>query len=312
VARMEFGWKVPEFPADGSDSRTLTRQSLETLDLIRGRFPAAWVTDHMHPWARWQPVESPVTECWTTLAFLASRYPELTWGTIVMAQSYRNPALLAKMVANLCDLIPGKVIYGIGAGWKEDEYLAYGYEFPKPAVRIRQLEETVEIAKLLWTQDDATYEGKHYHVSHAYLEPKPDPLPPIMIGGGGEQLTLRVVAKHADWWNSTAGQEIFVRKRDILRTHCEAIGRDFESIKLTWQCECIAVGRTEEEARQMAEASRFYGGPDSSLVGTPAQVIDQIEAWGDLGVSHMQIRFADFPKTDGIRRFMDEVMPHFA
>jgi alkanesulfonate monooxygenase SsuD/methylene tetrahydromethanopterin reductase-like flavin-dependent oxidoreductase (luciferase family) len=312
VPRIEFGWKVPEFPVDDSDSRTLTRQTLEHLDLIREHFPAAWVTDHMHPWARWQRVNAPVTECWTTLTFLASRYPELMWGTIVMAQSYRNPAFLAKMTANLCDLIPGKVIFGIGAGWKEDEYLAYGYEFPKPSVRIRQLEETIEIARLLWTQDDATWTGKYYHVAHAWLQPKPDPLPPILIGGGGEQLTLRVVAKHADWWNGSGTREIYAHKLDVLRGHCAAVGRDFNSIRKTLQCECVAVGRTGEEARQMAEASPFYAGPDTALVGTPAQVIEQIEAWGALGVSHFQIRFADFPKTDGVRRFMEEVMPHFA
>jgi alkanesulfonate monooxygenase SsuD/methylene tetrahydromethanopterin reductase-like flavin-dependent oxidoreductase (luciferase family) len=128
-------------------------------------------------------VRTPVIECWTTLTFLAARYPQLRWGTIVLCQSYRNPALLAKMVANLCALLPGRVIFGIGAGWKEDEYRAYGYAFPRPAVRIRQLRETVEVAKLLWTADDATYAGQHYRVDHAHLHPKPDPLPPIMIGG---------------------------------------------------------------------------------------------------------------------------------
>ncbi len=191
MGSVEFGWKVPEFPADGSDNATLIRQTFETLDLVAGRFDAAWVTDHVLPWARWQAVEMPVTECWTTMTFLAARYPNLTWGTIVLCQSYRNPALLAKMVANLCAFLPGKVVFGIGAGWKEDEYRAYNWEFPRPAVRIRQLEESVEIAKRLWTEDNVTYEGQHYTVRDAYLNPKPDPLPPIMIGGGGEQLTLQ-------------------------------------------------------------------------------------------------------------------------
>ena len=238
---MEFGWKVPEFPADGSDNAAFIRQTLETLELVEGRFPSAWVTDHMIPWAKWQAVTTPVIECWTTLTFLAARYPELTWGTIVLCQSYRNPALLAKMVANLCTLLPGKVVFGIGAGWKEEEYRAYTWEFPRPAVRIKQLEETVEIAKRLWREDDVTYEGKHYRVEHAYLDPKPDPLPPIMIGGSGEQSTLKVVAKHADWWNGGGTMENYTHKLDVLRGHCEAEGRDFARIKKTWQCECIAV-----------------------------------------------------------------------
>jgi alkanesulfonate monooxygenase SsuD/methylene tetrahydromethanopterin reductase-like flavin-dependent oxidoreductase (luciferase family) len=270
------------------------------------------VTDHVLPWARWQAVETPVTECWTTLTFLASRYPNLPWGTIVLCQSYRNPALLAKMVANLCAFIPGKVIFGIGAGWKDDEYRAYNWEFPKPSVRIRQLEEAVEIAKRLWTADNVTYEGQYYRVQDACLNPKPDPLPPIMIGGGGEQLTLRVVAKHADWWNGGGTRETYAHKLDVLRGHCAAVGRDFGTIKKTWQCECVAVARTQEDAERMAAASPFYAAPESALVGTPEQVVAQIRQWAALGVSQMQIRFADFPKTDGIRLFMDEVMPQFA
>ena len=310
--RMAFGWKAPEFPADGSDNAAMIGQTMTTLDLIADRFDSAWVTDHVLPWAHWQPTASPVIECWTTLTFLAARYPQLPWGTIVLCQSYRNPALLAKMVAQLCAFIPGKLIFGIGAGWKEDEYRAYGWDFPRPAVRIRQLEETVEIVKRLWTADDVTYEGRYYHVQNASLNPKPDPLPPIMIGGGGEQLTLRVVAKHADWWNGGGTREVYAHKLDVLRGHCAAIGRDAETITKSWQCECVAIAPKQEQAEQLAAASPFYTGPEASLVGTPERVIAQIEAWAALGVGQMQIRFADFPRTDGIRLFMDEVMPHFA
>jgi len=310
--RMAFGWKTPEFPADGSDYATMIRQTTATLDLVADRFDAAWVTDHMLPWAKWQAAETPVIECWTTLTFLAARYPQLPWGTIVLCQSYRNPALLAKMVANLCTFIPGKFIFGIGAGWKEDEYRAYDWAFPRPAVRIRQLEETVEIVKRLWTTDAVTYEGQHYSVHNAYLNPKPDPLPPIMIGGGGEQLTLRVVAQHADWWNGGGTREVYAHKLDVLRGHCATIGREYDAIAKTWQCECVAIAPTQAAAEQLAAASPFCTGLEASLVGTPAQVIAQIEAWAALGVAHMQIRFADFPRTDGIRLFMDEVMPHFA
>jgi len=310
--RMAFGWKTPEFPADGSDYATMIRQTTATLDLVADRFDAAWVTDHVLPWARWQAVETPVIECWTTLTFLAARYPQLPWGTIVLCQSYRNPALLAKMVAQLCAFIPGKVIFGIGAGWKEDEYRAYGWDFPRPAARIRQLEETVEIAKQLWTADDVTYEGQHYQVRNAFLNPKPDPPPPIMIGGGGEQLTLRVVAKHADWWNGGGTRATYAHMLEVLRGHCAAIGREDDTITKTWQCECVAIAPTQEQAERLAAASPFYTGPHASLVGTPEQVIAQIEAWAALGVRHMQVRFADFPRTDGIRLFMDAVMPHFA
>lgn len=312
MATMEFGWKVPEFSADGGDMATLLRQSEETLDLIRGRWHSAWVTDHFHPWAKWQGVETAVTECWTAMTFLASRFPDLTWGTIVMSQSYRNPALLAKMTANLCAYLPGKVVYGIGAGWKEDEYRAYGYPYPSPATRVRQMEEAIIIARTLWTEDDATYEGREYQVRNAFCNPKPDPLPPVMIGGGGEQLTLRVVARQADWWNFPGGTvENYARKLDLLRGYCAEAGRDYDAIRKSWQCETVAVAATEAGARAMADASPFYNG-SHGLIGTPDQVAEQIEAWATAGVSLMQLRFADFPRTDGIRLFTEEVLPRFA
>lgn len=310
--RVEFGWKVPEFPADGSDNATFIRQTLATLDLVQGRFSSAWVTDHMVPWAKWQTADAPVIECWTTLTFLASRYPDLTWGPIVLCQSYRNPALLAKMVANLCAFLPSKFVFGIGAGWKEDEYRAYNWEFPRPAVRIRQLEETVEIVKRLWTGDNVTYEGQYYAVHDAHLNPKPDPVPPIMIGGGGEQLTLKVVARHADWWNGGNDLDTWTRKAGVLREHCAAVGRPFADIRKTWQCECVAVAPTEAEARRIADASPYRTTDAASLIGTPAQVIAQINRWVDAGCTGFQLRFADFPRPDGVRLFMDEVMPAFS
>src|SRR6478672_10851366 len=121
AGQIEFGWRVPDFPTDDSDNATFQRQITTALGAIRGRFTSAWVADHVVPWPKWQAVQTPTVECWTTLTFLSSRYPELMWGSIVLCQSYRNPALLAKMVANLCAFIPGKVIFGIGAGWKADE-----------------------------------------------------------------------------------------------------------------------------------------------------------------------------------------------
>jgi alkanesulfonate monooxygenase SsuD/methylene tetrahydromethanopterin reductase-like flavin-dependent oxidoreductase (luciferase family) len=306
--RVTYGWRVPDFPTDGSDSATFLRQITETLDLVHGSLDAAWVADHVVPWASWQAVDTPAIECWTTISFLAARYPELIWGPIVLCQSNRNPALLAKMVAQFCAFLPGKFIFGIGAGWKEDEYHAYNWPFPKPAVRIKQLEETVEIAKRLWREDDVTYEGQHYRVDHAYLDPKPDPIPPILIGGSGEQLTLRVVAKHADWWNGGGTMENYRHKLDVLRGHCDAIGRDFDSITKTWGCDAVAIADTEDEARRIAQACPFYS--TSGLIGTPAQVIEQIEAWKALGVRHFHLRFADFPKMDCVRRFLRDVLPH--
>jgi alkanesulfonate monooxygenase SsuD/methylene tetrahydromethanopterin reductase-like flavin-dependent oxidoreductase (luciferase family) len=311
MPQIKFGWRVPDWPEGGHTTQQFIGDIHRTLEVASEHFASAWVADHFVPWGRWVPVETDTVECLTTTAFLAAAYPKLTWGTIVLCQSYRNPALVAKMVANLCAFAPGRIIFGIGAGWKEDEYRAYGYPFPSGATRVRQLDETCEIVKRMWTELPASFEGRHYQIREAYLNPKPDPLPPIMIGGGGEQLTLRVVAKHADWYNLPGGtRERYRHKLDVLRGHCEAIGSDYDRIVKSWASDCVAVATSDAEARRMAEASGFCG-PDSSLIGTPDKVAAELQAWVDLGVTHFQLRFADFPRLDGIKLFAGEVLPQF-
>jgi alkanesulfonate monooxygenase SsuD/methylene tetrahydromethanopterin reductase-like flavin-dependent oxidoreductase (luciferase family) len=244
------------------------------------------------------------------MAYLAGVYPRLKFGATVLCQSYRNPALLAKTMANLQLLCGGRLLFGIGAGWLEREYAAYGYEFPEPAVRIAQLDETVEIVKRMWTQPRATFHGKHYRIEEAICEPKPDPIPPILIGGGGEKLTLRVVAKHADWWNFPGGtRENYARKLEVLRRHCDAVGTDYAAIRKTWSPDGIAVARTEAEARRIGEASPYASNP---VVGTPDQVAEQLRAWVEIGVTYFIVRLLDFPRSEGIELFAHEVMPRLA
>ncbi|NJN83701.1 MAG: LLM class flavin-dependent oxidoreductase [Caldilineaceae bacterium] len=198
MTSIRFGWHMPSFPVDGSPGSVFVEQIINVLERTEGYFESAWADDHMHPWARWQPSDTDALECVTTIAYLAAAFPTWKFGSSVLCQSYRNPALMAKMAANLQLLTGGRFIFGIGAGWMDEEYLAYNYEYPRPAVRIAQLEETIQITRALWTESPASFEGKYYRIDNAYCEPKPDPIPPILVGGGGEQLTLRVVAKHAD------------------------------------------------------------------------------------------------------------------
>ncbi len=137
--------------------------------------------------------------------------------------------------------------------------------------------------------------------------PKPDPIPPLLIGGGGEQLTLRAVAKYADWWNIPGGTlENYTRKLGILRQHCEAIGRDYNEIVKTWSAECVAVADTEAEARHVAETTPYHNNP---IYGTPAQVAEQLQAFLDVGVTYLIVRVVDFPANDGMARFIRDVMP---
>ncbi len=308
---VDFGWHAPSFPVDGSDPNSFLEQIDTHLQLIGGHMTSVWVDDHVHPWGPFVPRETPATEVMTTLAHFAARYPNFDWGSLVLCQSYRNPALTAKMAASLQWLTGGRYIFGIGAGWLEEEYKAYNWPFPRPAVRIRQLEEAVEITKLLWTVAPASYEGRYYRIENAHCHPQPDPLPPVMIGGGGEQLTLRVVAKHADWWNMPGGTaELFAHKLGVLREHCAAVGRDFNEIRKTISLSVISIHESEEVARRQALESP-YTKNRIALVGTPDQVAASVQAYVDLGADLIQVRMADFPHTAGSELFMREVMPRF-
>ena len=309
---VDFGWHAPSFPTDGSDANTFLGQMHTHLQLMDGHLTSVWVDDHVHPWGMFVPRETPATEVMTTLAYFAGLYPNYDWGSLVLCQSYRNPALTAKMAASLQWLTGGRYIFGIGAGWLEEEYEAYNWPFPRPAARIRQLEETIEIVKLLWTESPASYEGRYYRIENAYCQPQPRPLPPVMVGGGGEQLTLRVVAKHADWWNMPGGtSETYAHKLRVLREHCEAVGRDFHEIRKTSALPPIAVHHSEAVARQQGKASPYALGGRGALTGTPDQVAAQLQEYIDAGVTLFQIRIADFPETAGTELFIQEVLPRF-
>lgn len=308
---VKFGFRMPSFPSDNSDRSTFQKQIRENLDaIVAGGYEGAWVSDHFIPWSDTEPVDSLTGECWTTLCHYSALYPQLTWGTIVLCHAYRNPAVTAKMAAALSAFIPGKFVFGIGAGWKENEYRMYNFPFPKASVRIKQMEEQVEIAKRLWTEDKVTYEGSYYQVYDCVVSPKPDPLPPIMIAGGGEKVMLRVVAKHADWWNFQGGTtDIFRHKLSTLQTYCEDIGRDFDEIVLTWSCNCVAIADDKCEAERIARSSPYFN-LDTAIYGTPDQLIRAFDERAEAGCKHFQIRFADFPRTDGIELFSRRVLPY--
>jgi alkanesulfonate monooxygenase SsuD/methylene tetrahydromethanopterin reductase-like flavin-dependent oxidoreductase (luciferase family) len=307
MGKLKFGWHMPSFPTDGSSGAHFVEQIVDILRDIPDAFDSAWMDDHFWPWANWQAPETPYLECATTMSYLAGAFPKLKYASSVFCQSYRNPGLLAKMVATMQTLTGGNIIFGIGAGWMEREYRAYHYDFPKPAVRLAQLEETLEIVKLLWTQTPASYEGKYYKIANAYCEPKPNPIPPICIGGGGEQLTLKIVAKHADWWNFPGGTlENYKHKLDVLAGHCDAVGRDYDTILKTWSAECVAVAETEAEAQRIVAASPYKSHP---VVGTPGQVAEQLQQFVDAGVEYFIVRAVDFPRREGIHLFANEVIP---
>ena len=263
--------------------------------------------DHVLPGSSWVSNETPYLECLTTIAHLATAHPTLKFGASVLCQSYRNPALLAKMTANLQLLTGGRFLFGIGAGWMEEEYRAYNFPYPSASARVDQMEETIQIVKRMWTESPASFEGTYYRIENAYCAPRPNPVPPIMIGGGGEQKTLRVVARHANWWNYPGGTvENYARKLDVLRRHCDAEGRNYDDIVKTWSPEAIAIASTEAEARQIADASLYK---KDVIIGTPAQVAEELQAFIDLGVERLIVRLVDFPDMTGVEMFAREVIP---
>jgi F420-dependent oxidoreductase-like protein len=199
-------------------------------------FAHAWLFDHYAP--IYSDVNGPCLEGWTTLAALAAQTKRIRLGLMVTGNTYRHPAVLASIAATVDIVSNGRVDLGIGAGWNEYEHTSMGIPLYAPGERIRRLDEACQIIKQLFTQDLTTFDGRYYQLKEARREPKPvqKPHPPFVIGGSGEQLTLRVVAKHADVWNFVAGPvEEFQRKASILAQHCAAVGRDMQTITLSTQ-----------------------------------------------------------------------------
>lgn len=276
---VDFGYVVPAGPQKGAVQGWL--HELETvLPLLPPSFKSLWMTDHFF----WD--DAPTYEAWTVIAHLAAKFPQFDIGPMVLGQGYRNPALTAKMGATLQMLCGGRFIMALGAGWKEDEYHAYGYPYPSPAVRVAQLADALEIITRLWTEPgQVSYAGEHYQITKAYCEPKPDPVPTLIVGGGGRK-TMLLAARFADWWNiPDAPPAVYRERMHILHEHCAAIGRDPNSIRKTWFGR-LAVAETEQAAVALSDGQWTSA---RALVGTPAQVIDQISAFMDLGVDYFMV-----------------------
>ena len=269
-------------------------QGLQDHDLT------AWFVDHF------QFGRQPYLECWTQMAFSAGRYPGLRTGTLVLGVGYRNPALVAKAAASFQHLNGGLTL-GIGAGWKEDEYRAYGYPFPPAGQRLDELEEAVQIIDGMWTNDTFSFSGKWHTVNDAICEPRPTVKPTLMIGGGGERRTLRIAAQYADAWNVDYVQpDDFRRKLGILHDHCRDLGRDPASIVPSY-FGLISVNRDPDKV--VRELSPNLPQHAYVLNGTPDEVIDKLREFRDIGAQHVQLSFLDYPSTDGVETFFDDVLP---
>lgn len=295
MSKVSFGWFVQLSSRDDAVPETLIEDNRNFIEALGDGFDTLWFSDHL------QYGEHVVLECWTALTYLAAGYPQFSIGSLVMAQSFRNPGLLAKMMATFQNFSGGRLIAGIGAGWKKDEYRAYGYPYPSNVARIEQLAETAQILRRLWSEEEVDFQGKHYTLQGAICEPKPDPIPPILIGGTGEKYTLRVVAQHADWMNATFPDlETFQHKLHVLKRHCEDIERDFSAIKKT-----VHVYILLPEGGKVVEPRE-----DRHIIsGPPSQVADELARFIDAGAEHFMIRFLDFPAHNSLEPFIEQVLP---
>lgn len=291
MAKVQFGWSVS---AVGNKATEYVPLPIYQQDAIipaaAEYFDSLWVQDHLYAF---DDANDPFLECLTTLTWLAARFPTLRVGPIVLAVGFRHPALLAKMTATLQALSGGRFIMGIGAGWREPEYGAYGYPFPKASVRIRQLDEAVRILRLMWTAPAPTFKGTHFQIENAYCAPRPTPLPPIMIGGGGDKV-LAIAAREADLWDiyhggqfDTVDQANYRQRRDVLHRHAEAQNRDPATIQQSLTIGEAKLPTTEAESRRW---------------------LDALPSLLDLGITQFILDCGHVTSTDPVRRFGEEVI----
>jgi alkanesulfonate monooxygenase SsuD/methylene tetrahydromethanopterin reductase-like flavin-dependent oxidoreductase (luciferase family) len=282
----------------------LVEQTFPYLDQTAAPFDSLWFPDHV------QYGSHKVAEGWTLLAYALARFPDKLVGHEVLCNSFRNPAHLAKMVATAQALSGGRVILGIGAGWNREEYLAYGWPFPPARLRIAQLGEAIELIRAMWTGAPAAYRGEHYQIGDAYCEPRPEPIPPVMVGGSGEKYLLRIVAQHADWWNYTyKGAPAYSHKREVLKQHCREVGRDYDAIRHVIRVG-ILIAETEREVEQVKAQPDTRPLDDIQLVGTPDQVTETLRDIVRQGAHRLTVNFADVPRAEGTRLFAATVLPN--
>jgi F420-dependent oxidoreductase-like protein len=284
----------------------------EILDVARHAeatgWDGVWFADHFMPFAG--DVGGPMQECWTVLAALAAAVPRVRLGSMVTGNTYRHPAVLAKQVATVDQISGGRVVLGLGAGWQENEHVAYGIEYDTVKGRLDRFDEACAVITSLLREERTTFDGEHYALRDAPLSPKPvRGHLPLLVGGGGERRTLRIAARWADEWNVWGTPELLRHKSDVLARHCEALGRDPATI--SHSANALLFLSTDED---WLEGHRGRDHGRAAIVGTPAEVVEICAAYAAVGVDELVV--PDFTLGDPARKratmdlFLGEVAPH--
>lgn len=318
---IRFGAFVPQgrlldlIEIDGAEAKyeALTHVA-KVIDTIAG-FDSIWLSDHVHTGPK--VIRESVFECWTTTAALARDTQRVHIGQMVTCVGFRNPALLAKMASTVDVMSHGRLYCGIGAGWDAAEWSAYGYDFPPTAKRMAAFDEAAQIMRRLWAEPQAAFEGRHYRVCQAFNEPKGagDTPPSLWIGGGGEQVTLRMVAQYGDACNLTGSPEQLRHKLAVLRQHCQHHDRDYDSITRSANVNIVLLPAGADPEAATAQIRAPFGWTYEQLcqaliVGTAEQVTRRLQEIVDVGIDYI---IAYFPRVaythDALYEFAEAVIP---
>ncbi len=292
-------------PVEAYEAMTRVAQEAEALN-----FASVWLYDHFHTVP--VPSQKVTFESWTSTAALTRDTKRVRIGQLVTCNGYRNPALLAKMASTVDVMSHGRLDFGIGAGWYEHEYRAYGYDYLDAPERLRYLREAIQVILAMWTQDEAVFEGKYYQVRGAINQPKGVQKPhiPLLIGGGGEKVTLKLVAQYGDACNIGGDIPTIQKKLAILKQHCETVGREYESIRRTSSTICV-IGSTVEAAMATLNPPQralvdMMGA--SALIGTPQTIRQRLAEYENAGIQELILWFPDAAKLASLRLFAGECM----
>jgi F420-dependent oxidoreductase-like protein len=287
-----FGLQLPSFTFPDVPDDGLFERIVEIASAAEGSgFDSFWVMDHYHQIGHIGPPSDPMLEAYTLLSAVAARTSRVKLGAMVTGVTYRNPAFLAKVVTTLDIVSSGRAILGIGAAWNEEESRAYGYEWPSAAERLERLEDALEICRAMFTRPRSTFKGRRHHIEGAFNVPQPVQSggPKILIGGGGERKTLRLVAQYADMWNGFGDPATILHKLEVLGQHCRDVGRDPADIVKT-RLGTLIVTKTKEEAEARRDEFKRRRGVDDSMLpsmlicGVADVVGDAVQAYFDVGL----------------------------
>ncbi|MFY9588811.1 MAG: LLM class F420-dependent oxidoreductase [Actinomycetota bacterium] len=300
---MRIGLQIPNFTFDGPEDQIFDHVSALAEAAEGSGFDSVWVMDHFYQLPALGGPDKPMLEAYTTLGAIAARTARVKLGALVGGVTYRNPSLVAKAATTLDVISKGRAILGLGAAWYDVEHEGLGFDFPPVRERMDRLEEAVQIIRAMFREEAPSFDGRHYRIKEARNVPRPIQAggPPIMIGGGGERRTLRLVAEHADICNLFGDPETIRHKLDVLRRHCGEVGRDDGEILKSRLATLILLDTDEQAAATREQMKRVTARGTSWSVGTEKEILLQIEELQEAGIEYFIFNLP-FGGPEAVRR----------